>query len=408
MTNVTDTQKQLMNFIATALFSKPLELLESVDWDELYQEAMAQTMLPTVFPVAKEWMPEEARPMWKRMSDQILMSNMMVSIDHVELRNLMTSNGIPYVILKGLASSSYYQEPLLRCMGDVDFMVRKEDMERADKLILESGFVPHDGSFIHHVEYHRDAKTVGHASNWEMHHEVNGIPTGPIGEIIRTYFDDFFETAVDYAEGNGTVKIPDAFHHGMVLLLHTAHHMTSEGVSLRHLCDWLVFADRIPEDEFVSIFEERLKAVGLWSFAQQLTLCGIRYLGCPPKSWAGEVDESLLEAMICDIGNSGNFGRKDANREQQVKYIVANEGERTVGNQGMFRRMLIRIDRKTLRECDFVKKMPGLRPLGWVWMCIRFCWDFLRGEKQFERKETLDNAAWRIGVYREFHLFEGE
>ena len=34
------------------------------------------------------------------------------------------------------------------------------------------------------------------------------------------------------------IRIPAPFHHGLILLLHTVHHMLGEGIGLRHLCDW--------------------------------------------------------------------------------------------------------------------------------------------------------------------------
>jgi hypothetical protein len=406
MTGLTDVQKQLMGFIASALYDKPLEVQKDVDWTELYQEASIQTVLPLVFPVAEKWMPEEDRKTWKRLSDQFVLLNMMVSYDHVELHNLLTSHGIPYVILKGLASASYYREPLLRTFGDVDFLIHKDDMERVGKLLLDLGFEPEEVTEIH-VGYHKNTGIGGHFSEWEMHYEVNGIPSSSTGEIIRSYFADIYETAVDYAEGNGTVKIPDPFHHGMILLLHTASHLTNEGIGLRHLCDWLVFADSMPEEEFTAIFEERLKAAGLWSFTQQLTLCGIRYLGCPPKSWAGEADEARLKALICDICNGGNFGKKDKDRDWQKKYI-SDSKTRTVDDKGTFSQLFNAINKRTRDECGFVKNIPVLLPLGWVCTTVQYLIRVLRGQSRFDHMETLENAASRMRIYKEFHLFEGE
>jgi hypothetical protein len=253
MTSLTDTQKHLMDLIASVLFLKPLECPEDVDWALLCKEAHAQAVLPLAFSAAKQWIPKEEQTGWKCLSD----------------------------------------------------------------------------------------------------------------------------------------------------------HMTSEGIGIRHLCDWLVFADHFTDEEFTDIFEEKLKADGLWNFAQLLTLCGIRYLGCPPKEWAGEAKEELLEALICDICNGGNFGKKDADRYQQIKYI-SNRGERTVDDKGVFQQLLNTLYKKTRSECAFVKKIPVLLPIGMVCTALQYLMLVLRGERSMDQKATLEKAAWRKGIYKEFGLFEPE
>lgn len=95
------------------------------------------------------------------------------------------------------------------------------------------------------------------------------------------------------------------------MLLHVASHMMSEGIGMRHLCDWAVFADTLGNEKFVTLFEEKLKRFGLWKFAQILTLVSERYLGLVHKEWAQnpDVTEEQLEALMEDILNGGNFGK---------------------------------------------------------------------------------------------------
>ena len=54
-------------------------------------------------------------------------------------------------------------------MGDVDFLVRKEDMERAGKVLEQEGFVPWDEEHICHVVYRRLP------THYEMHFEPAGV-----------------------------------------------------------------------------------------------------------------------------------------------------------------------------------------------------------------------------------------
>ena len=248
------TQKDLLWLTASAIGGQA-DRTADAGGEELIREACAQAVLPLAFGT----LPQESKALCGKEYQQTLAANMAISYDHTQLHELMTENGIPYVILKGAASASYYPEPILRTMGDVDFLVKEQDLKRAGTLLEGVGFQPEADTGGIHIGYHRGNAT------WEMHRSVNGIPGNAAGEIIRGYLSDVIETAVDYDEGNGILRIPDHFHHGLVLLLHIASHLTSEGVGLRHLCDWAVFVNHFTDEQFASLFADKLKACGIWT-----------------------------------------------------------------------------------------------------------------------------------------------
>ena len=164
---------------------------------------------------------------------------------------------------------------------------------------------------------------------YEMHFKVAGLPNGHAGELMEQYFSDVFERAVLRTVGDSQMMLPSPFHHGLVLLLHTVHHMTGEGIGLRHLCDWAVFENSLSNDEFVEMYEDKLQAVGLWRFAQILTQVSIKYLGAEKREWAGETDE-LANQLMEDILSAGNFGVKDAGRNYQTM-MISDRGKDGVG-----------------------------------------------------------------------------
>ena len=111
----------------------------------------------------------------------------------------MTTNKMPYVAIKGLASAKYYPEPNLRSMGDVDFLVAKENVSQAGKLLESIGFAVNHGEEDDgiHIAYPRPPMSI-----WELHHSVNGIPNNEIGELIRAEMDKTIPTA-EVAEVDG-------------------------------------------------------------------------------------------------------------------------------------------------------------------------------------------------------------
>ena len=401
---LSEIQKELLQLTGHILFDVPYEL-PTTDSKAICEEAFAQAVLPLVFPSVEDDLSEEARKRWKNTNLQIIINNVRVENQHREAHILLTAHQIPYVILKGCASAHYYPSPIMRSMGDVDFLVREEDMKRVGELLKSEGFKEETEEKkkeeVMHIAYHRAPR-----QTWEVHRFINGIPKdGAIGNLLNSYCKNILETSVEINTLNGCYRIPDTFHHGLVLLLHTASHLTSAGVGLRHLCDWAVFYASLSEEEFVSFFEEKLKAAGLWRFAQLLTLTAVTYLKSPARIWAGTADEDLLESIITDILTGGNFGRKDHDRSVHDKFI-RNRDVGTIDGKAPLAQMLYTVNVKARTECGFVKKCPALQPIGWVVVAVKYTILVLAGKRKFGNRKTLDSVAKRKNIYKEFHLFE--
>lgn len=387
MTGISPEQKDLLLLVSQALFPQGEPFLPAAERvPAIAAEAEKQTVLPLIASALQAADP--GNPMIMARSARILAASAKVFYEHNELHALMTEHGIPYVCLKGFASAAWYPDPSLRTMGDVDFLVREADIPKAGQL-LES-----IGMRINGTEDSNDIPYVRPGSLWEMHRRLNGLPDGAAGEVLRDRLSGLLDTAQCHADEYGSIMLPDTFRHGLILLVHTAAHLTSEGVGLRHLCDWAVFAAGMEEDEFPALFEETLKAAGLWHFAQILTLVCIRYLKAPARSWAGDADEALTDALLADILNGGNFGSKDDDRVRQIKYI-ADRGQRTVTSRSPLLQAWDTLSRKAEAE----RKSR-----------IRVLWDYAllvaSGQRKPDTSDTLKNAKKRKELYAQLRLFE--
>lgn len=325
--------------------------------------------------------------------------------EHNELHELMESRQIPYVTIKGLASAYYYPDPSLRDMGDVDFLVFENDFESSKRAVLSAGFkVDHgDDKGSIHIAFKREPMSI-----WEQHRCVNGIPEGSVGELIREELDKTIETS-ELVELDGAVcRIPDKFHHGLIMLLHMISHMTSEGIGLRHLCDWAVFVNSISNDEFVGLFSENLKSFGLWKFAQIMTATSEKYLGIKHKEWIenAKLDDDLLEAVIADILKGGNFGKKDLNRYREIKYI-SNRNERTVDNKSVLAQVFTTLNMKVYGDYSFINKYKILLPVGWVAEGGKYIGLLVSGKRKTKNTSAmLKEAAERKDIYSQMDLFK--
>ena len=402
--NLTENQNILCNLCANILFAKEVNLPKEIDVDELLKEANHQAVLPIVCTAFKKLSLKS-----EIAEKQLFLStikNAKVSYNHIEIGNALSQNGVEYVFFKGVASAAYYNNPDIRTMGDVDILIHPEDTEQVHNLLLNIGYTTNDDitKKENHIVYVR--RLNGVRSVCEVHFKVSTTPDAVADEFnncFKTVFNDKMEIKVS----NGRCFVPSHFHHGIILLLHTATHLTKEGIGLRHICDWAVFVNSFSNDDFTKTFEAPLKQMGLWRFAQLLTLCCQKYLGADKKAFAGNSDEELLDAMITDIINGGNFGFKDETRYGHIKYI-SNRDSDGISQKGAFSQLLMSINHKAKTKYNFVKKHKWLLPVGWAVVVFDYFVLVLTKKRKLDNIDTINDAKYRQSIYNEFKLFKKE
>lgn len=389
------TEKNVLSLLASYLFKYDSNLSD-INVSEIYEESIKQTIQLII---SKE-LSEQGFVM--NDCDIALFSNFAMNIKirdaHRSLNNLLVSNGIPYVIIKGCASAGYYPEPQYRTMGDVDFLVHYDDVEKVKNILLEDGYSFKSADEDHHYVFKKNKNV------FELHYDFNGIPNDNIRSIADKYLFDTIETSKTISvENGGTISVPDDFHHGLIILLHIAKHMSNEGLGLRHLCDWAVFVNSI--DNFKEMFEEPLKSLGLWVFACQITAVCCKYLKLPNNDWCGKWDDALLDSIMDYVIFSGNFGRKSENNREG--WLITNKYNCDSGKRSMFSQMIYTLNSVTYEHWPIAKKLVILIPFGWVYYGIRYIFRMIIGKRsKINVKKMIKNARSYNELFKEFQLFE--
>ena len=102
---ITPIQNRILSILSNTLLLRDTSVNNICVNAEVYQlitEASAQAVLPLIA--------MNTIPAAKPQISAILAKNLSVIYEHTELHELLTSNGIPYVTLKGCASASYYSD----------------------------------------------------------------------------------------------------------------------------------------------------------------------------------------------------------------------------------------------------------------------------------------------------------
>lgn len=391
-------EKILLDILANNLFDagRKVDLNEdnlNAVWCEAYVQAVT---LMAFHNSENEILKSEKCGYIKKKLSQTLADNTKIDFEHIRICNIMKNAGIPCTILKGFASALYYPDPLMRSMGDVDFMIDTDNFEKATETLKNNNYVAAEkGNDVHDI-------FLGKSCRCEMHFQPSGIPEGKAGVKIRKYLSGVIEKSETVRTELGEITVPSTFHHGLIILLHMCHHLTGDGLGLRHLCDWAVYLNTIGEDKFLELFEKVLKDIGLWDFAKIMTFISCKYLGLPDMKWAKNADKKLADYILIDIIIGGNFGQKNVDRAHE-SLLISNKNENEVS---MLRQFFISANSIVYKNWKSARKYKFLLPFGWIFFGGRYIIRSLFGRRpKIRPQKVAKEASERIDIYAELKLF---
>ena len=392
------TQKTLLGVLTQALTGIEYQIPDDTDWEALFLESKVQAVAPMVFScVAEKCRDSEVFQEWKSVTMRSMQNNMRIQWQHDTLHKMFTSRNIPYCIIKGCTSAKDYPDPLLRALGDVDFLVPDEYWEQAKQLLLEDGFTATDKEHDFHLAFHKGKTII------EMHHEPFGMK-GKGAQVLASIVPELIEKSQILQCDTATFRGPDAFGHGIVILLHAYRHLIDTGVGVRHLCDWAAFVSKFSDQEFSDIFQERFEALGIWKLAQVFGATACCYLGTPYCSWMGELDQQMCQMLMLDILNGGNFGRSGHERSTQNLSVYSTDKELATGSTTL--QMIRGLNRTAIQRYPRLMKCKIFRPFGWIILSVRYVFRVLTGRRKKAPNDTMQMVAMRRKLYGQLGVFE--
>ncbi len=214
----------------------------------------------------------------------------------VELSSLYADEGIRVVVLKGIAAGLNYPMPQHRPCGDFDCYLMG-DYVKGNEIARNAGA---------EVEYHSYKHS--HITYKGLMVENHQFLTAHRGNKQMKRFEkcliDLLNEGYNCKIGNTCMECPSPLFNAVYLTHHAKEHFISEGIALRHLCDWAMLlhkhADRIDWQQFTIIANE----FGLRKFADAMTCLSVKYLKISiPKGYCIAIDDEslgVLESALFD------------------------------------------------------------------------------------------------------------
>lgn len=351
---------------------------DSVDLDALYNEASVQSVLGLISSLLPL---EYSNPKWIEAQYRQKSSYIRYCHSQDELKNVLDSAGIPFVILKGNASAISYSDPTLRMMGDIDFLVPQDLYFKSKSILVAAGYIEDDDNG-RHCPFRKNG------TEFEVHHHFSHFEEI---DIERFVIDGLYSRVIVSIEGHDFPMLPKLAN-GLVLLDHFRRHLES-AVGLRQVIDWMMYVYRNLDDEFwYSQFRSVVEDKGMYILAITVTRMCQMYLGLPETiSWCKDADPVICARLLNLIINSGNFGRK--NGKGHSAETISNNIKR----DGLFNWL------QYAGEYNWIAyhNHRWLKPFCWFYQIFRYSkqvFSIGRNKKQF--KSDLDRSKERYELLK--------
>lgn len=271
------------------------------------------------------------------------------------VEQLISKFEFPYFIVKGLEVAKFYPNPILRTMGDIDFVVHEDDMEKAHEIFINQGYENITKSDKHEWRYCKDNL------EFELHNRL--VYSESVNNLKQ---DSFFMNVWPFVKEN---KL-DWNYHFLYLISHLRRHFMNSGVGLRQFMDIAIVAKYVDLDW--KWIENKAKNIEMLSFTKNVLAFCKRWFEISIPIDIPELEDEFYEYSTQKILKDGLFGFGN----EENKFSPGVNAYRVSGTKGMIRLLFNHIFPSYKILCEvpcysFVRGKKFLVPFAWIYRLFR-------------------------------------
>lgn len=285
-------QKDLIALLANQIGNNKVSLSENPEWDTILNLSEKAQILPMIYDAIKTLnldIPEEIEKKYSQKFIKFATIDVQQEYIIQQLTMAFNENNIDYSLLKGSSIKKLYRNPLFRCMGDIDILIRAEQYSEIKKIMLKFNFFEREET-VHELIWTKPPFIC-----IELHKM-----------LIPKYNSDFYTY---YGDGWGKMIRCDGCMYKMTpedefifLFTHFSKHYRDGGIGVRHLVDLKVYMDNYSLNEPYIIAE--LKSLHLEQFYENVV--------DTINVWFNGRNETTVTKIITNtIFQSGSYGNPE-------------------------------------------------------------------------------------------------
>ncbi len=211
-----------------------------------------------------------------------------------ELAGIYAQNGIRTVVLKGIAAGLNYPQPNYRPCGDLDCFLMG-DYEKGNVVAEEAGATVTPNHYKHSQISFRGLTVENHR-----------FCTPIRGDKRLKQFESLLQSLIHEEGttvlGETNLEVPSPMFDALFLIHHAQRHFLTEGIVLRHLCDWAMLLRKHGDNIDWAQINRYTKKYGLKYFADTMTRVSVKYLGITtPKNYMLDEDDAMDSFLMDSI-----------------------------------------------------------------------------------------------------------
>lgn len=304
-----------------------------------------------------------------------------------ELIEVFTKAGIDCMPLKGSVIKNYYPSPDLRCMGDIDFLVREQNRQVVRDIMHSLGYeddLLDDGQV--------DAFKKGKLTYIEIHYDFSA-ENHVMHEIFTIDWDKLIPTETEHLY-QMTFEDLYFFNTG-----HYVKNMHNKGMGLRGVVDTFVLRNRLTDNQ-KQVLNERFAEVNIDEFNSKLVKIA--------DIWFNEVkDDGSLDALQKYLLNKKTYG--DYKTETILNAVYS---EQTSSNAKYLKDKIFPSADDLYERFDIKRKCFLILPFLWIWRILlqlfgsKEKWSFAK--KQMDTFKTIyqSDIDYERKIRQEFGLLK--
>lgn len=310
MTNIEQLYLQIIHNFCTQNSSEIEVALE--DEKALVDLARVQSSLPLLLPYIKK---TNLLFNIKQQTKRMMLNYYQVEQFTRRIADLFESNGITYILLKGISLAAFYPTPEYRQLGDVDIYINDKEMfNRANALLLANGYTKDNEISDHHQGYLYTVSQTKRIMILELHYRIVGLyQYAPANKIIDAVFSKNAFTSITQTINGRNYPVLPPTEYTFYMLHHMLKHYLYSGFGIRLLCDFTFYLEHnYMAIDFNKIYTWCNESKILHLYKIILECCKL-YLGLPqilaPQTHSLKKDcEAFITQLLADGDVSQNNG----------------------------------------------------------------------------------------------------
>jgi len=314
---IPEEDRDFFILLRAGLWQKAEEpLSDAPDWEYIYTIACEQTVqgivadgitilkaaygqgrFDTSFPTGEHW--QETYDKFLSAVAQIVRRNHQINKKQSELNSIFDEQSIRYYVVKGQEAARNYPKPMLRCSGDIDYLMPLDHLRLAQNLLtpLATNIEPYE-EYLQHQGF-----MLG-----DIEVELHGALHPRLGKRIDRVLDRLQEELF-----NGTVSY-DTFN-AVYVLLHCLQHYHWSGLGLRQILDWTMLLSTSKDIDSARVQKAISEMHINKEWSNFLCFC-VKWLGMKTSLPRQNNSESIPSQIWQHAKSGGNMGHHKEKKER--------------------------------------------------------------------------------------------